>query len=269
MSGFQMVVSAIEDVPIVHCHIPRTGGMSVDYFFRNVLGDDHCYRLGTDADFIRIRDPNDSFHAFRWKYLSAHLPAREIMTIMGGRKFFMFTILRDPVQREISAFKNIVEHSYVEHTHPVGNFDDYLDMKERLQEKDVQRAHIRLRDEASASNDLLQYLSAGHAIVTVEKNFVIQEYIRATLGTRHVIQPHNISTSSFELTSEQRRRLEPFIEADMALYELVRAAERTGSLLNDWRVGWREKTAAAPAIAQDRASARPAAAPAHMPGPHP
>ncbi len=241
MSQFQMVLTGIDNVPIVHCHIPRTGGMSVDYYFRKVFGDEHCVRLGSEADFNRMRNPRDPFYGFRWKYLSAHLPAREIMDMLGGKKFFMFTIVRDPVEREISAYKNIVEHSYAGHCADVRTFDDYLAFKERTQEKNLQCRYIQMGQgpARSVSAELLRYISAGHTILSVGKNFVLQEYMRAALGSSYVIEPHNVSKTRFELTEQQRRRLEPFIERDLELYELVCDAERTGDLLNDWRVSWR------------------------------
>lgn len=271
MSGFQMVLSGIENVPVVHCHIPRTGGMSIDYYFRNVFGDENCVRLGTDEDFIRIRDPNDPFYAFRWKYLSAHLPARDIMNIMGSRKFFMFTVLRDPVEREVSSFKNIIEHSYSDHSRDVRTFDDYLDLKERLDEYDLQCNYIQMNQmpARSVSGDLLKYISAGHSIMTVARNYMLQEYMRVTLGSPHVIQPHNVSASHLDLTSDQRRRLEGFIERDLELYELVREAEQTGDLLNDWRISWR---ASAPPPQKPKPS-EPARQhiehPEYAPAPHP
>ncbi|WP_442754328.1 sulfotransferase family 2 domain-containing protein [Methylocystis sp. JAN1] len=271
MSGFRMVLAGIENVPIVHCHIPRTGGMSVDYYFRNVFGDESCMRLGTGEDFIRIRNPDDPFYAFRWKYLSAHLPAREIMNLMGERKFFMFTIIRDPVEREISSFKNIVEHSYAEHSRDIRTFDDYLDMKEREGESNLQAHFLQVARQParSVSAVLLQYISAGHAIMTVAKNYVLQEYIRVTLGSPHVIEPHNVSVSRFNLTSKQRRRLERFIEQDLELYELVYEAERTGDLLNDWRISWRATGPSPHTPAPGAPPESPAAAQSYAPGPHP
>jgi len=258
MSGIRMVFSDIESVPIVHCHIPRTGGMSVDYYFRQIFGDENCARLGSEEDFLRIQNPRDPFYWFRWKYLSAHLPAREIMKIMGAKKYFMFTIVRDPVEREISAFKNILEHNYTGHARGVETFDDYLSMRERDPVKNTQCDFIQMNSAParSVSADLLQYISGGHAILSIDKNYVLQEYMRAALGSSFVIEPHNVSRTKFELTEPQRRRLEPLIERDIELYELVCAAEQTGDLLNDWRVGWKQWSP-------------PSSLPSYVPEPHP
>jgi hypothetical protein len=241
MSDYRLILSDLQTTPIVHCHIPRTGGMSVDYYFRAVIGDDNCRRLGTDEDFVMIRDPKSEFYNFKWKYLSAHLCARQIADIMGGRKFYMFTIIRDPFEREASAFKNIVEHCYAEHSHEIKTFDDYLAFKESdPREKNLQCAFIQMgqKPAPSVALELLQFLASGYSIVTLERNFVLQEYMRTSMNSHCVIETHNVSVTKLDLTVEQKVRLEKLIERDLELYELVQSAERIGSLLNDWRVGW-------------------------------
>ncbi|NDC64027.1 MAG: hypothetical protein EBZ59_08625, partial [Planctomycetia bacterium] len=232
MSGDRMMLApGVEGVPIVHCHVPRTGGLSVDYFFREIFGDDACVRLGSQEDFERLADPQAAFHRFQWRYLSAHLPARLIMDIVGGRKIFLFTIVRDPVERELSAFQNIVDRGYAEHQPAVRTFDDYLDLKERSGERNVQCGFIQIGSEpaATVSAELLQYLAAGHSILSLGRIFLLQEYMRAALGCQYIIESQNASTSPVALTDSQRRRLAPLIDRDLELFNLVCSAEKTGN----------------------------------------
>jgi hypothetical protein len=225
-----------------HVHIPRTAGISIKSFFENVVGADKCRRFGSHEDYaelIRLKrdDLKETF------FVSAHAPYWLLESRLKPQGRFIFTILREPMERELSAFYYIVRGGSEAQFATIKTFDDYLEtIRSRPDLRNLQKRYLATGhqlSEAPPLEVLYSYAMSNNAYFTLEKIPALQEYLKGIFGASFIFAHLNKSASESrasiqqELLPRQLASLRSLISEDIELYSL---AQRSGGMhLPDWR----------------------------------
>lgn len=225
-----------------HIHIPRTAGMSVYWYFEQVFGAKYCRRYGTSEDVQHLYTLDRSHHA-NVRFVAAHAPTWVVTEKLADAPTFVFSIVRDPLMREISAFQHIKSGRAGTEFQTCRNMDDYIAMLESNPHlQNVQKKYLCTRYElqdADVHHVLAAYLSSGYAYCAIDKMYVLQEYLRNILPTDMIFERENTGKSNqlTQFSPVQLRKLESLIADDIKLYAMLSAGN--GWNFSDRRFRWK------------------------------
>jgi len=96
---------------VVFLHIPKTAGSSVNAYFKGRLGASWYGQAITVTDAL-MADPAARALAGRARFVGGHFGAETLAAIRGAA--FAFTVLRDPMERLVSAWRFFQSHRRAE-----------------------------------------------------------------------------------------------------------------------------------------------------------
>lgn len=94
-------------------HVPRCGGMSFYYFLEELYGKANCIRFGdkvSSSQFLNWTDDHSDYAC-----ISGHIAYRFFKDRGCERQRFTIAFVRNPVERELSAYNHINKNDYAEH----------------------------------------------------------------------------------------------------------------------------------------------------------
>ena len=119
----------VKDKKILFVHIPKTCGQSIlEFILKNVssnvdIDNNIEYGLKLNKDLSSL-GPSHYHHMFLSEYYN-----NNFMKIEDVDSYWKFTILRDPVQRFISAYNFMELHQFYQH--PLNFVDDFIKIKNK------------------------------------------------------------------------------------------------------------------------------------------
>lgn len=246
--------STADDPLLVHIHISKTGGSTLNHILRSSYGARHCpvepwdVRWGESpfsaGDLRRLRKfyPN-------LKSVAGHRVVGYVDLEEQGRDVRYFALMRDPIKACASRFQHKVQRSgkprhdfenWVQkdwtrnrHTKAIGRTDDVDDAIRRIREKNI---FILLAERYDESLVLLERLVASdldisYKSVNVAKSKAIVQDLLSTTRTRQMIEESQKADVELyryvkqEFYPEYQRAYGPRLSEDVARYRETRRNE--------------------------------------------
>lgn len=222
------------------CHIPRTGGISLHNFFENFFLEEQCFRFGEISDFKKLEPDHDQSWRADWKAITAHMPIWQMQQSFDLSGAVKFSVVRNPIDREISAYNHIRRSDHSDHIElGLSSFDDYIDFISKNENyRNMQCKYLQLNEGEmrSPAETIVRAVSARYNIFAFDKLYVLQAYLKCIFDVRYSFEQLNGRTSVDKITKNQTIRLEKLLAKDFELYDLVSAAG--DAIFSDWSLEW-------------------------------
>lgn len=208
--------------PVVFVHVPKTAGMSLHYALEAAFQPANVLRVGNKDDYRAYESlSNDDLQ--RYRVISGHFLQDEIYGRLADKADYV-TVLRDPIERILSAFNYICSWSEHPAHHVVSTmtFGEYL-----VEHAEKLRSQVCLQltgqGEAEAAAVVLEERYALVGAMPNLRPFI--EALGALIGQELTLFKNN-ETAGFgkvTMTSKQCKLLIEITEEDEKLFEWVKS----------------------------------------------
>ena len=216
----------------VFSHVPKTAGMSVHYYFESMFGRESCQRVASDEEVVRYHQGSIEI-GNTTRFFSAHLPVSEILEHLPDKPMFVFSILREPIEREISCFHYMRDVQGKD----VRTIDDYIELLKcsplLVNQQSRYMADGLDISSANGKDVLLNHILRSRAFFTVKKLFFLQEYMRSLINSDIVIEHVNVNKGRDCVTDVQINEIARLVSLDRELFD--NASDFGGAYIPDWR----------------------------------